>query len=825
MRRRLPRALLVLVATLLLVAAVGAVWARARLRASLPVLDGQIRLAGLAAPVSIDRDGLGVPWIRGRSRQDVVRATGFLHAQERFFQMDLARRRAAGELAELVGDRAVPLDREIRIHRFRAEARHAVELLAPADRALLDAYADGVNAGLHSLGASPFEYTLLRQAPQEWRPEDTFLVILSMFVTLQDSEGAFESSLATMHEVLPPPMVAFLNPRGTEWDAPVIGESFPTAPVPGPDVYDLRTRRAGKPPVTLPPPRLQTSRLDPGSGAKELDALLAEWDPRALRDGALGSNNWAVSGPLTKDGHALLANDMHLSIRVPNTWYRAAMEWPDATEPSGRHTVFGVTLPGVPGVVVGSNTHVAWGFTNTYADWSDIVMLDVDTAHPERYRTVEGWRDVERYDETIRVARAPDVHLSVAWTMWGPVMPPDYKGRQRAYRWVAHDAARLATAMVPLESAKTIEDVFDAANGRGTPGQNILAADTTGRIGWSVFGAIPRRVGLSGELPASWADGTRGWNGWLDRNEYPRIVDPQSGRLWTANNRVVGGEMLARLGEGNYEVGSRASIIRDRLLAGSQFTVRDLLSIQLDNSATYLSRWRDLLIRTLTPAATAGQPLRSEIRDVLEHGWSGRASLDSAAYRFVRTFRDEVAQRVAKTVLAECYEADPAFDYFTVRRREGAVWKLVTEKPLHLLDPQYSSWDALLLDAIDTVIASATAEHSGPLRDRTWAEYNVSSFRHPLSASLPLFGRWLDMPAQSLPGDLFTPRMHWGTNGASERMVVSPGHEDEGIMEMPTGQSGHPLSPFYRSSHEAWVNGQPSPFLPGRTEYRLTLEP
>jgi penicillin amidase len=260
-------------------------------------------------------------------------------------------------------------------------------------------------------------------------------------------------------------------------------------------------------------------------------------------------------------------------------------------------------------------------------------------------------------------------------------------------------------------------------------------------------------------------------------------------------------------------------------MSQSHFTARDLLSIQLDNSATFLSRWRDLLIQTLTPAATVGQPLRAELRQVLVHGWAGRASLDSAAYRFTRTFREEVAERVAKTVLAECYEADPAFDYFTVRRREGAIWKLVTEKPLHLLDPQYSSWDALLLDALDSVIAAATTAHSGPLRDRTWAEYNVSSFRHPLSASLPLLGRWLDMPARSLPGDLFTPRMHWGANGASERMVVSPGHEDEGIMEMPTGQSGHPLSPFYGSSHDAWVNGQPSPFLQGKSEYRLTLEP
>jgi penicillin amidase len=376
---------------------------------------------------------------------------------------------------------------------------------------------------------------------------------------------------------------------------------------------------------------------------------------------------------------------------------------------------------------------------------------------------------------------------------------------------------------MPIETARTIEEAFDTANGRGTPGQNIIAADAAGRIGWSVFGAIPRRVGIDGRLPSTWADGTRGWNGWLRTDEYPRVIDPPSGRLWTANARVVDGEMLARLGDGSYEVGSRATVIRDRLMARTQFAASDLLAIQLDNSADFLSRWRDLLLQILTPETTSGHPSRAELRDILSSGWSGRA--DSAAYRFTRVFREEVTQRVVRFVLVECYEADPAFDYLTVRRREGALWRLVSEQPMHLLDPAYGSWNELLLASLDSVIETARAGHSGPLRERTWAEYNVSAFRHPLSASLPFAGRWLDMPVRSLPGDLFTPRMHWGANGASERMVVSPGHEEDGIMEMPTGQSGHPLSPFYGSSHNAWVSGTPTPFLPGKSEYRLRLEP
>jgi penicillin amidase len=819
--RGLRRALAFVAAIALLLVVAGGVWLRRELRASLPTLDGAVRLSGLSAAVSITRDSFGIPTIRGTSREDVARATGFLHAQDRFFQMDLTRRRAAGELAELVGLRALPLDREMRIHRFRAEALQATSLLTPRDRAVLDAYTAGVNAGLAALGAHPFEYLVLRQTPRPWREEDTFLVVLSMFVTLQDTEGAYESTLATMRDVLPAPMFDFLAPPGTEWDAPMIGPAFAMPSVPGREIYDLRARRAGKPRIHLPPRSQDVVR----TGVRQ-DSFVSGWASAInSRQEAVGSNSWVVSGKLTGDGRPLLANDMHLPVRVPNTWYRAALHWRDPSQESGEQALIGVTLPGVPAVVVGSNTHVAWGFTNTYADWSDIVLLEGDPHNANRYRTPGGWRDFDRHDETIKVAGQPDQVEVVNWTIWGPVLPPDHMGHRRAYRWVAHAADRLATSLNPLEQARTVEEAFDAANGIGTPGQNLVVADTSGSIGWSVYGAIPRRIGMDGRLPGSWADGTRGWNGWLNRNEYPRILNPASGRIWTANARVVDGDMLAKLGDGSYEVGSRATIIRNRLMAQERFTNADLLRIQLDTSADFLARWRELILRTITQAATTGHPDRATFRDIVESGWSGHASPDSVAYRLTRVFREQVVTHVIRFLLAECYEADPEFDYLTVRRREGPIWTLVTEKPQHLLDPQYATWNDLLLAAVDEVISQALGERSGSLRDRVWSEYNVTAYRHPLSASLPLIGRWLDMPIRPLPGDLFTPRMHWGSAAPSERMVVSPGREAEGIMHMPTGQSGHPLSPFYGSSHQAWVNGDPTPFLPGAPKHTLTLMP
>ena len=815
MRRRLWIVGLAIAILLTIGAAAAVVWARAELRGSLPTLSGELRLEGLSAPVMVTRDALGIPTIRGASRLDVARATGFLHAQDRFFQMDLARRRAAGELSALVGTRALIADRQIRLHRFRAEAQRAIASMDPEWRAILEAYTSGVNSGLSRLRKAPFEYTVLRQEPRKWLPEDSVLVVLSMFITLQDPDGSYEATLGTMHDVLPEAMANFLAPLGTEWDSPIVGGVHDVPPIPGPDVYDLRSRRTGK----RHPKDEEPEEPRPSARPIEQDARgIGNWEPGSDRDESIGSNNWAISGRLTNDGRALLANDMHLTVRVPNTWYRASLEWPDGRN-AQPHRLIGVTLPGVPAVVVGSNTHVAWGFTNSQGDWSDIVLLEIDPTDSNRYRTPDGWRSFERYEETIEIAGEEPRKESVRWTIWGPVMPPDHKGRLRAFRWSAHDVDRLSGSITALESAHTVEEAFGAVNGLGTPGQNFVVVDDKGQIGWTIYGSIARRVGFDGRIPTSWANGTRGWSGWLNRDEYPRVVNPESGRIWTANARVVDGDMLARIGDGNYEVGSRARIIRERLESQDRFTAADLLSIQLDTSAEFLTRWRRLLLQELK--AVTDQP-RIRLREIVERDWDGKASPGSAGYRLTRMFREEVSDEVIAFLLIECDEADATFDYRNVRRREGPIWKLVSEKPLHLLDPQYASWDELVLQAATDVVVRA--EREGGLEE-PWSTWNVTAYRHPLSTSLPVFGRWLDMPRQTLPGDLYTPNMHWNANASSERMIVSPGHESEGIMHMPTGQSGHPLSPFYANSHPAWVNGDATPFLPGPAMYTLTLTP
>jgi penicillin amidase len=781
----------------------GGFYVQRQLQNSLPQLRGAATLAGLQQDVSVDRDGLGVPTITAASRVDAARALGYIHAQDRFFQMDLQRRQPAGELSALVGARALDADKAARVHRFRDISRRALERASPSYRAVLDAYTQGVNAGLGALAAAPIEYHVLRVMPEPWRAEDTILTVLAMFNTLQGRQPQFEATFGTLHDTLPPAMYAFLTAPGSEWDAPVTGGRFTRPGIPGADVIDLRST---------------------GEGA---DAKGGDVTPRVLSQlehdeaAILGSNNWAVSGAHTASGAALVANDMHLGINVPNIWYRASLIFPEPTGETIRLT--GVTLPGLPSLVVGSNGHVAWGFTNTGGDWSDLIIIDPDPRQPGRYLSPRGGTEFVTTDESIAIAGGSTETLKVRWTEWGPIVRKDHRGRDIAQRWVAHDAEVLASDITAPERARTVDEALMSAAGIGIPAQNFVAGDRAGHIGWTIAGPIPRRVGFDGSIPTSWADGSRRWDGYLTAAEFPRVVDPPGGRLWTANSAVVQGAALALIGEGGYADGIRARIIRDRLSTLEKATPADMLAIQLDNSALFHERWRALLLeRVLTPDAVQHDSRRAEFRRLVETSWTGRADVTSVGYRLVRTFRAAVSRAVYGVINEYVRHSDPDFDFGRANRAEGPLWQLVTERPMHLLAARYSSWDALLSSAVDDAITELTTGGAA-LSQQTWGAYNRAQVLHPLGAAMPLVGRWVNMPDDPLPGDIYTPRAHSPRAGPSERMAVSPGREAEGILHMPTGQSGHPLSPHYADQHRAWVEGHPLAFLPGDTVATLRL--
>lgn len=812
-RLRLAARLVGALALLALVAAgLAGGWFYSRLRASLPLLDGPAKISGLAAPVSVERDALGVPTLRAQNRLDLARALGWLHAQERFFQMDLQRRSAAGELAELFGKIALSRDRETRRHGFRTLAQKVLAQLAPPERALLEAYTAGANAGLTALGEKPFEYLMLRSDPRPWRPEDCVLTIYAMTIDLQDADARYDRTLMTLRDQLGAETLAFFAPTHTPDDAALDGSTAPLAPIPSPKVIDLRLRP--KSTVALPP-RLTPDPLYPGSNA------------------------FALSGAHTATGAALLASDPHLDHGVPNIWYRASLEW-TASPPSGsqlsalnaqptsHHRVVGVTLPGLPSMVIGSNGHIAWGLTDSYADTGDLIVLQTDPIATTLY-TAPGQSEllkIEKRRETILVHGADPVTVDYDWTIWGPVIATTDKQRPIVYHWTAHDPAATNFAFFALEDATTVAAAVAVAHRSGMPAHNFIVADSAGDIAWTVAGAVPKRVGYDGRLPTNWAFGDRRWDGLL-ADAIPSIIKPASGRLWSANNRMIGGDAFALLGDGGYARPARAAQIRDDLAPLERATPRDLLGIQLDDRALFLASWQKILLATLPPAVTAEKKSRAELRTLVEN-WTGRATVDSVSYRLVHDFRASVAARVYPSIFESCLETYPRFSWKQLPH-ENALQALLREKPPHLLNPAFSSWDALLVAAADDVVTRI--EKSGtPLSGATWGRANTVRLRHPLAAALPAWlptalTAWLRFPPSPLPGDADMPRLQAPGHGASMRLVVSPGRETEGLFHMPGGQSGHPLSPFFRAGHEAWERGDPTPLLPGPTTHTVTLTP
>ena len=800
-----------------LLAVVAGGWFYGKIRASLPRLDGTTALPGLSAPVMVTRDALGVPTVRGASRVDVARALGYLHAQDRFFQMDTLRRRGAGELAELFGKVALRVDRATRVHGFRQLAQVVISHAAPEDRALVEAYTTGVNTGLAALGARPFEYLVLRTAPRPWLPEDTVLVSCAMVLDLEDSTGSYERMLALVRDKLGSAPLAFFAPVVTPNDAALDGTTAPAAPMPTDRQLDLRKSSASTSGHRAPTVAGSRANLpDGGLAPANEDYLASGGRPPAAAELSPGSNSLALAGGRTASGAALLANDMHLELRVPNTWYRASLMWPD-------HQVTGVTLPGTPFLVAGSNGHVAWGLTAANADRSDLVVVPVSSADSALYVSDGKLVEFETRRAKILVKGGAPVESETQWTVWGPVIGADEKTRPLALHWAAHDPAAFNLILGHLDSARNVDEAVAIAHRAGLTPVNFLVADTDGHIAWTIAGRLPQRFGHSGRLPVPWVYGDRGWRGLLPPDDMPVIKAGSDGQLWTANNRVVGGTALTALGDGGYEPAARAAQIRDDMAQLAKATPRDLLAIQLDDRALFLARWQSRLLATLTPKVVAQKESRSKLRALVEK-WEGHASIDSVSYRLVRAWRTAVANLVFAPLFAPCVDEDKAFNWRRLQY-EGALWTMLREKPAHLLNPRFATWNDLLVAAADETIADLDRQGVLPVQ-ATWGRHNTARIRHPLGAVLPAWlAGWLNLPADQLPGDSYMPRVQGPAFGASERFVVSPGRETEGIFHMPGGQSGHPLSPFYRAGHAAWVRGEPAPFLPGKTEHTLEFRP
>ncbi|HEU4602847.1 MAG TPA: penicillin acylase family protein, partial [Steroidobacteraceae bacterium] len=593
---------------------------------------------------------------------------------------------------------------------------------------------------------------------------------------------------------LSPALYAFMYPPGTEWDAPLSGGVWRGAQIPGSDVVDVRRSNAR----TAREPAISNEPLLPGS------------------------NNWAVAGTHTADGSALLASDMHLPLRLPNVWYHARLIV-DAPAPAKRDLV-GVTLPGLPLLIAGSNGHVAWSYTNSYGDWTDVVIVETDPQHADRYLVPEGSEPYRTRRERIEVRGGAPQEIEVKTTRWGPIVARDGGQHDLALAWTAHDPRATNLALLKFETAQTLESLLDAANRAGGPVQNFVAADAQGHIGWTLMGQIPQRGDYDSSIPTSWSSPGSGWQGWRAPDQYPRIIDPPSGRIWTANARVLEVERaLELMGDGGFDLGARAAQVRDDLLALPRATMQDMVKIQLDDRALFLMRWHDLLLDLLDDRAIAKDDLRKQARGFVAQ-WSARAAADDVGYRIVRAFRLRVREDVYSWLIEPARRRFPQAQFAPSMQFEGPLWQIVTERPVHLLPNEFSDWRTALLHSLDTTLGDLV-EECGRLDKCTWGAANTLAIRHPLSSALPFTSIWLDMPAEQVDGDSAMPRVQGPKFGASERMVISPGKESQGLFQMPSGPVDHPLSSFYGAGHDDWVNGRPGALLPQQAKYVLTLSP
>lgn len=764
------------------------------LRGSLPQLDGKITAASLAGPVTVLRDDKGVPSISGSDRNDVAYATGFVHAQDRFFQMDLLRRMPAGELSELFGEKALETDRIHRLHRFRARAALAIQAMPADDRKLLERYTAGVNEGLAALGTRPFEYGLVGVSPRPWALEDSYLVALAMYIDLQVTGIGRELARGWLREHASPEQLAFLLPESTQWDAPLDAAAIaaPQAPIPA-RAPDWWGKAVAKEPATL-------------ASAAFVDGV--------------GSNNWAVAGQRSANGGAIVSDDMHLGIRLPSTWYRLLLQVPGANGSTRR--IVGVSIPGAPAVVAGSNGHVAWGFTNSYGDYIDLVEVAAAKDRPGQVKLPGGWETPVEHVESILVKGQPAATLKVRETSLGPIMQSG--GREYAVHWVAHEPNAVNLALRHMEEVNSVQEALALAPKVGMPAQNLVVGDSAGNIGWTISGPLPQRPAtpIDATYPLAANGSTRGWQGLLPASAYPSVSNPAGGQLVTANSRQLAGAEAAKLGDGGFDMGARARQARDSLAAlGPKTDEQGVYSVMLDDRALFIGQWRERALAVLDAEALQGKPQRAELARLLKESWSGRASTDSVAYRASRAFMWSLYELLYGGANVELAKLDKDANMRAASSRWPAVLaRLLDEQPAGWLPQGHASWKALQLAALDRTIEHLT-KGGKPLAAATWGARNTATIAHPIAGALPMLKKWLSVPPDQLPGDSNMPRVAGPAFGQSERMTVTPGREEQGLFNMPGGQSGHPLSPYFLAGHADWVAGKATPLLPGPAAHSL----
>lgn len=756
------------------------------LRQSLPKTEGDIRLAGLGAAVEVLRDRYGIPHIFAATAEDAIFALGFVHAQDRLWQMEMSRRVAAGRLAEVVGAGGLETDRFLRTLGVRRAAQANLRALDGETVRMLEAYAAGVNAFLASDPVLPPEFWLAGVRPEPWSPVDSVAWIKMM---AWDLGGNWRDELLRMRLAKSLPLA-----RIHEFLPPYPGEAVPA-------IADLK--------------ELYSSM--------ERDAVRLA---RFAHDGeGLGSNNWVVSGARTESGKPLLANDPHLGLTAPPVWYFAHISAPGLN-------VIGSTLPGVPGVILGRNERIAWGFTNTGPDVQDLYIEKLDATGG--YLAPEGPRPFQVIEETIKVKGAEPEKLRVRVTRHGPVISDASRVAQElaprghviAFSWTALSEGDLSMqAALKFARAREWDGFLAAARDFQTPQQNIVYADIEGNIGFVAAGRVPlRKPGndLKGMAPApGWLE-KYDWAGSIPFEELPRSFNPPGGAILTANHRITP-PGYPHLISSSWEPPFRADRIQALLDATPKHSVQSFARIQADVTS--------LAMRELLPKLLATRPRSDEARKALAllAQWDGAMAAGRSEPLIAWAWWRELTRAIYADELGDAF-------------RQNWLARAVFLSNVLAGDPGPARWcddvrtpatetcEEQLAQSLEAALADLSKRYGSDQSRWRWGDAHLARHEHRPFGRQPLLARIFDITVPS-PGDTYT--VNVGRNvmnndaepfanrhAASLRAIYDLSDLEKSLYIHSGGQSGNVLSDHYKAFSEAWAKNE---YIPMKAE-RKTLE-
>lgn len=766
---------------------------------ALPTLDGSIKVPGLAAPVTITRDNHGVPAIDASSLEDLFFAQGYVTAQDRLWQMDAMRRFAAGELSEILGPSQIGPDREQRILGLRAAARRSLEMASARDRQFLEAYTKGVNAYMQSRARQlPLEFRILDYKPRPWSSEDSMLMGVNMVKDL--NHGYYRAALQKEKILakLGPELTADLYVNSSWHDRPPM-----KAPVRMDDLQEQDGDSADDNDVT----RLRTPFA---SGPGPIAGLLDLFRP--------GSNNWVVSGAHTVSGKPLLSNDMHLTHQMPNLWYEVHLR-------AAGLDVVGVSLPGLPFVIVGHNQRIAWGFTNVGPTVEDVY---VETFNDRgQYRTPQGWRDPEHRREVIHVRGAADQVVDVSLTRHGPIITDLIPGetRQIALRWTVYDG--IHNPFFDIDAAQNWTEFTRALSTWNAPAQNAVYADVDGHIGYHATGKIPIRASGDGSVPEPGSDDDHEWKSFVPFETLPNVYDPPWGVIATANGRITPDNYPYSLAT-DWDAAWRTERIYHVLESGKKFAAADMLALQTDVYSAFDRFCAERFVYALDHAPQLSLRAR-QARDLMRD-WDGRLNKESAAATLAQQSREQLARLLLEPKLGAA-KNDGILNWRDYQWFMSSVWleNVLLKQPRRWLPSAYQDYDAVLTAAVEAAVKSPAAP--ADLGDWHWGKASPLYIQHPVLGHLPLIRRWTGPGLVEQSGGAFTVKQSTRDLGPSERMTVDLSDLDQSTLNLVTGQAGNFLSPYYMDQWKAWYGGTTFiiPFSSAAVErtkkHRLVLEP